>query len=98
MNKGRPGIERDLTTPAPEIGDTEGVSSFLLPNGLRQGNSFVPQLFHRSVERWQSATRGTKKPDRSAHMRIVVRLKFGFTEPHQAAALSAHDGKAAHAL
>ena len=50
-------------------------------------------VLHRSVERSQFPTRGTKKPDRSAHMRIVVRLGFGFTEPHQAAALSARDGK-----
>ena len=30
-----------------------------------------------------------KEPDRSAHMRIMVRLAFCFAEPHQAAAISA---------
>jgi hypothetical protein len=37
--------------------------------------------------------RMNEKPDRSAQMRIVVRLRFGVTEPHQTAAISARDGK-----
>ena len=36
----------------------------------------------------------TKKPDRSAHTRIVVRLTFGVTEPHQAAAILTRIGHA----
>jgi len=38
-----------------------------------------------------------EKPDRSAHTRIVVRPRFDVTELHQGLAISARDGKAAHA-
>jgi hypothetical protein len=68
----------------------------MMLNGLQQGihsfRSFSP-LFRAITVRHSL----NEKPDRSARMRVVVRLGFGVTEPHQTAAISARDGKAAHA-
>jgi hypothetical protein len=39
-----------------------------------------------------------EKPDRSAHMRVVVRLRFCAAEPNQAAAILASRWQSARAL